>query len=232
MFNSLKPDQFHRKIQEISSLITPRDDIRGVKAKSFIIKRSCDILLSMLILAIVALPLAMIMILIKLDSPGSVFFAQTRIGLKGKPFKLFKLRTMVENASSIQTSLENMNEIEGGVLFKIKQDPRVTRIGKILRRYSIDEIPQLINVIRGEMSLIGPRPLTLRDVSKLPAKQLVRNQVLPGITGLWQVSGRSETSSKFLGKCDRFYVKRWSLSLDFFILLKTILVVIAGDGAY
>jgi len=232
MFNFFKPGRFHLRLKEISQFISLQDDVRAVKTKQFIVKRSLDLLLSMMILAVLILPLIVIMILIKIDSPGSVFFSQTRVGLRGKAFKLYKLRTMVANASSIQSSLENMNEIEDGVLFKIKLDPRITRIGKLLRRYSIDEIPQLLNVIKGDMSLVGPRPLTCRDISKLPTNQQIRDRVLPGITGLWQVSGRSETSSKFMGKCDRFYVTRWSFSLDLFILMKTVSVVILSKGAY
>ena len=232
MFNSFKPGRFFPRLKKITQFIILKDDVRAGKTSSFIVKRGFDILLSMLILVIVSLPLVLVMVLIKIDSPGAIFFRQTRIGLRGRPFELFKFRTMVANASSIQSSLEDMNEIEGGVLFKIKQDPRITRVGKFLRRYSIDEIPQLINVIKGDMSLVGPRPLTFRDVSKLPTNQLVRHWVLPGITGLWQVSGRSETSSEFLGKCDRFYIQKWSLHLDLIILLKTLIVVIAGQGAY
>ncbi|WP_255414045.1 sugar transferase [Pleurocapsa sp. CCALA 161] len=206
--------------------------MRSSRVFSFSIKRILDILLSSFILIVVTIPMVIVIAMIKIDSPGSPFFCQTRIGLKGKPFQILKLRTMVANAAQIQMSLENSNEIEGGVLFKIKEDPRITRVGKLLRRYSIDEIPQLINVIKGEMSLVGPRPLTIRDLSKLPENQFLRHEVLPGITGFWQVSGRSETSSAYLGKCDRFYVNKWSLSLDLSILIRTIAVVIAGQGAY
>jgi lipopolysaccharide/colanic/teichoic acid biosynthesis glycosyltransferase len=232
MFNHLKKGRFDLSIKEVIQSVIPQDDIRSAKTITFLLKRTFDIFWSGLILLIVAIPMVIVMILIKIDSPGSAFFSQTRIGLKGKPFKLLKLRTMVANAAKIQLSLEKDNEIEGGVLFKIKQDPRITRIGKFLRRYSIDEVPQLINVLKGEMSLVGPRPLTLRDSAKLSEKQFVRTEVLPGITGFWQVSGRSETSSEHLGECDYFYVKKWSLSLDFLILLKTVAVVISGEGAY
>lgn len=232
MSNNFNQGRFNLSVQKIIEFVILKDDIRSSKVFTFSLKRILDILLSSLILIVVAVPMVIVVALIKIDSPGSPFFSQTRIGLKGKPFKLLKLRTMVKNAAKIQTSLENSNEIKGGVLFKIKEDPRITRVGKFLRRYSIDEIPQLINVIKGEMSLVGPRPLTIRDSLKLPADQFMRHEVLPGITGFWQVSGRSETSSLYLGKCDRFYVKRWSLSLDFSILIKTVAVVIAGQGAY
>jgi lipopolysaccharide/colanic/teichoic acid biosynthesis glycosyltransferase len=232
MSNPIKQGRFDLSIEAVMESIRLKDDIRSSKTIDFLLKRIVDLLLSSVLLLFAIIPLCIVMVLIKIDSPGKVFFSQTRIGLQGKPFKLLKLRTMVENAPRLQTSLENSNEIEGEVLFKIKQDPRITKVGKYLRRYSIDEIPQLINVLKGEMSLVGPRPLTLRDSAKLPADQLIRHKVLPGITGFWQVSGRSETSSEHLGKCDRFYVTKWSLSLDFLILLKTVSVVLGGEGAY
>lgn len=212
--------------------ITPKEDIRFKRGSNFAVKRIVDVVLASLMLLVLALPMLLVMAAIKIDSNGSVFFNQPRVGLRGKEFNLLKLRTMVENASSLQVELEADNEVEGGVLFKIKKDPRITRVGKYLRRYSIDEIPQLINVIKGDMSLVGPRPLTMRDSSKLSKKQFYRYNVLPGITGMWQVYGRSDASSKQLHLYDRFYIDKWSLSLDFSIILKTILVVIAGKGAY
>lgn len=232
MLNHTERGRSNSRLQGIRQAIFSTDDVRSSQTYSFAIKRILDLVISGSILIIVALPMLLVMVLIKLDSPGSIFFKQTRIGLQGKPFKLIKLRTMVANAPSLQMSLEQSNEVEGGVLFKIKQDPRITRSGKFLRRYSIDEIPQLLNVIKGDMSLVGPRPLTLRDISKLPENEQMRHAVLPGITGLWQVSGRSETSSSSLGKCDRFYIQRWSLLLDFSILLKTVVVVFTCRGAY
>jgi lipopolysaccharide/colanic/teichoic acid biosynthesis glycosyltransferase len=232
MSNPIEQGRFDSSIKTVIKSLTLKDDIRSSKTLNFLLKRIIDLFLSSILLLFAAIPLCIVMLLIKIDSPGKVFFSQTRIGLQGKPFKLLKLRTMVENAPRLQTSLENSNEIEGEVLFKIKQDPRITRVGKYLRRYSIDEIPQLTNVLKGDMSLVGPRPLTLRDSAKLPADQLIRHEVLPGITGFWQVSGRSETSSEHLGECDRFYVKKWSLGLDFLILLKTVSVVLGGEGAY
>ena len=232
MLNYLQEKRLDLSIRKFIGTIVLKDDVRSSKIISFLFKRIFDLLLASIILMIVAVPMFIAIVIIKIDSPGSAFFSQTRIGLKGKPFKLLKLRTMVADADQMQMSLENSNEIEGGVLFKIKQDPRITRVGKFLRRYSIDEIPQLINVLKGEMSLVGPRPLTIRDSSKLPEQQLVRNDVLPGITGFWQVSGRSQTNSDQLGKCDDFYVKQWSLPLDLFILIKTVLVVAGAEGAY
>ena len=203
--------------------------IYGLK---LIIKRIIDVLVATSLLIVLFIPMSIVAILIRLDSSGSILFTQSRIGLDNKPFKIFKFRTMVNNASAMQTSFESKNEFKGGVLFKIKDDPRITKVGKFLRRYSIDEIPQLINVIKGDMSLVGPRPLTVRDSLKLSSEQNLRHSVLPGITGLWQVKARSESDSKQLHIYDSFYVKNWSLKLDFIILLNTILVVISGKGAY
>jgi exopolysaccharide biosynthesis polyprenyl glycosylphosphotransferase len=195
-------------------------------------KRAFDILISSLLLVIFALPMLLIAILIKLDSKGSIFYKQNRVGLKGCHFQVWKFRTMVKNARELQAALEVKNEVAGGILFKIKEDPRITKVGRFLRRYSLDELPQLINVLRGEMSLVGPRPLPLRDVAKLTPYQFLRHEVLPGITGLWQVSGRSDTNSEEIFNLDFIYIQNWSLILDLKILLKTIQVVISSKGAY
>lgn len=198
----------------------------------FFSKRVFDILVSSLLLAVIGLPLLVIAMLIKLDSPGAILYQQTRVGLKGNHFKICKFRTMVENASELQQKLEAQNEIQGGILFKIKDDPRITRIGKYLRRYSLDELPQLLNVLRGEMSLVGPRPLPVRDVAKFSQDHFFRQEVLPGITGLWQVSGRSDTGSEGVFDLDFEYIENWSLTLDFKILLQTVQVVFLAKGAY
>lgn len=199
---------------------------------SFFFKRFFDTIISFILLVILSLPMLIIALLIKIDSPGAVFYQQTRVGLKGKYFKIWKFRTMVQNASQLQRQLEAKNEMSGGVLFKIKNDPRVTKIGKYLRRYSFDELPQLFNVLRGEMSLVGPRPLTVRDVEKFAPKHYFRHEVLPGITGLWQVSGRSDTDSENVFDLDFEYIQNWSLALDFKILLRTVGVVLKSKGAY
>lgn len=199
---------------------------------SFLFKRLFDTIISFILLVILSLPMLIIALLIKIDSPGAVFYQQTRVGLKGEYFRIWKFRTMVQNASQLQRQLEAKNEISGGVLFKIKNDPRVTRVGKYLRRYSFDELPQLFNVLRGEMSLVGPRPLTLRDVDKFASKHYLRHEVLPGITGLWQVSGRSDTDSENVFDLDFKYIQNWSLVLDFKILLRTVGVVLKSKGAY
>lgn len=175
----------------------------------------------------------LIAILIKLDSPGPVFFRQERIGLHSRKFKIWKFRTMVTNAEKLQATLEAKNEIKDGVLFKMKDDPRITRVGKFLRRYSLDELPQLFNVFLGEMSLVGPRPLPMRDVEKFKTKHFIRQEVLPGITGLWQVSGRSDIDNfEDAVKLDLAYIENWSVWLDLKILLQTVNVVLHKTGAY
>ena len=177
-----------------------------------------------------------IALLIRLDSEGPVFFQQARLGRGGKPFKVCKFRTMAVNAEQRLAELEQLNESQGGVLFKMKSDPRVTRIGKFLRRTSLDELPQLFNVLQGHMSLVGPRPLQLRDCALAIkgnrdafAKRLT---VMPGVTGLWQVSGRSEVAFDDMLRLDMSYIEHWSFWLDLRIIWQTILIVLTGKGAY
>ena len=195
-------------------------------------KRVFDIIVSSILLAVIGIPMLIIAALIRVDSPGSILYKQTRVGLKGNHFDIWKFRTMVENASQLQQQLEAQNEVQGGILFKIKDDPRITKVGKYLRRYSLDELPQLFNVLRGEMSLVGPRPLPVRDVAKFARDHYFRQEVLPGITGLWQVSGRSDTDSDGVFNLDFEYIENWSLGLDFRILLQTVQVVFGAKGAY
>ena len=216
----------------IEGMPTIRFYSSAIVGADFWCKRIFDLVISCLLLALLALPMLLIALLIKLDSPGCVFYKQIRVGLKGHHFKVWKFRTMVENASQLQKKLEAKNEVQGGVLFKIKDDPRITRVGKFLRRYSLDELPQLINVLRGEMSLVGPRPLPVRDVDKFSPHHFLRHEVLPGITGLWQVSGRSNTDSEEVFNLDFAYIQNWSLALDLQILLKTVQVVLGSKGAY
>ncbi len=169
---------------------------------------------------------------IKGNSPGSVFFVQQRFGLNKRRFGMIKFRSMVSDAEARQAGLEHMNETAGPI-FKIKRDPRVTRVGAFLRRTSLDELPQLINVLKGEMSLVGPRPLPTRDVQRFSEPWLMRRfSVKPGITGLWQVSGRSNTDFDNAIKLDLRYIDRWSLLMDLRILLRTVSVVVKRSGAY
>ncbi len=194
-------------------------------------KRLFDLLAAMALLLLTAPLFALVALAIKLDSPGPVFFIQERMGYNKRRFQLFKFRTMVIDAEARMREIEHLNEKEGPI-FKIKNDPRITRLGRLLRKTSIDELPQLINVVLGDMSLVGPRPLSMRDALGLNAAwQKRRFSVKPGITCLWQVSGRSNLSFKEWMLLDLEYIDRWSLGLDFRILLRTIPAVLTGKGA-
>ena len=199
----------------------------------FRVKRVLDFFCT-LILLLVASPLyLLIMGLIKLDSPGSIFYRQTRIGLHGRPFQAWKFRSMVTNADKLQKELETLNKNKDGILFKIDDDPRVTKVGRFLRKHSLDELPQVFNVLMGEMSLVGPRPLPVRDVEQFSEHHFIRHEVLPGITGLWQVSGRSDIDDfEHVLRLDLDYIENWSLWLDFKILFRTVGVVFKKSGAY
>ena len=166
---------------------------------------------------------------VKLDSPGPVFYRDRRVGLGEREFGMFKFRSMYVDASERQAGLEAANEASGP-LFKIKDDPRVTRVGRFLRRYSIDELPQVLNVLRGEMSLVGPRPLPLRDYVQLEDWHRKRYLVLPGMTGLWQVSGRIDLTFDDLVRLDFYYLENWSIWLDISILAKTLPAVRRAAG--
>ena len=183
---------------------------------------------------ILLLPLLVgIAIAIKLDSPGGVFFRQSRVGLNGRAFRMWKFRTMSVNATDLQSQLETQNQSRDGIMFKVKADPRVTTVGLMLRRSSLDELPQLLNVWLGQMSLVGPRPLPLRDVERFEEWHHVRHQVLPGMTGLWQISGRSEIDEfDDAARLDLYYIDHWSLNLDAEILMQTIAMVLRGRGAF
>lgn len=167
---------------------------------------------------------------VKLDSNGSILYCSERIGRKGKRFNCLKFRTMVKEADSIRSSLEHMNEREG-VLFKISNDPRITRVGRILRKYSLDELPQFLNVLMGDMSIVGPRPPIASEVAQYDLSHLRRLDVLPGITGLWQVEARQDPSFDSYISLDTAYVENWSLWMDIKILLRTVSVVFGGTGA-
>jgi len=168
---------------------------------------------------------------VKLESKGPVFFVQERMGHNKRRFRMFKFRTMVHNAESLMKDIEHLNEKDGPI-FKITDDPRVTRVGKILRKFSIDELPQLLNVLLGDMSLVGPRPLSIRDALNLEvSSQKRRFSVRPGLTCLWQISGRSNLSFEQWVDLDLEYIDRWSLKLDCQILVRTIPAVLTGHGA-
>jgi len=195
------------------------------------VKRSFDLLVSGALM-LAGLPLwLLVAAAIKLDSRGPVFYRDPRIGLGEREFGMFKFRTMVAGADRLQPALEGRNEADGA-LFKIRHDPRVTRVGRLLRRVSLDELPQVLNVLRGEMSLVGPRPLPLRDYALLEDWHRKRYLVLPGMTGLWQISGRSGLTFDDLVRLDFYYLDNWSIWLDISILVKTPAAVLARKGAY
>ena len=196
-----------------------------------LVKRAMDLGLTLAAMPVVLPLMGVIALAIKRDSPGRAFFKQLRVGQNKRRFLLYKFRTMVEGSERIQSQLEHLNEAQGPI-FKIANDPRVTWVGRILRRTSLDELPQLFNVLRGEMSLVGPRPMSLRDVSLFDRGiQRKRFSVRPGITCVWQVSGRSDLPfSKWL-ELDLWYIEQWSLLLDVQILLRTIPAVFRGTGA-
>jgi exopolysaccharide biosynthesis polyprenyl glycosylphosphotransferase len=171
-------------------------------------------------------------IAIKLTSKGSVFYRAERIGLEGKPFTMLKFRTMVDGADNQIARLLAHNDSAGGMLFKIRQDPRVTPIGRVLRKLSIDELPQFINVLKQDMSVVGPRPPLRREVENYDVEAKRRLLVKPGVTGLWQVSGRSDLSWEESVRLDLSYVDNWSMAGDLMIVAKTLKVVLVGDGAY
>jgi exopolysaccharide biosynthesis polyprenyl glycosylphosphotransferase len=206
---------------------------------NFWLKRVIDIVGSFTILLLISPILLFIAFLVKQTSPGPIFYRQARVGLKGRRFQVWKFRTMVQNASELQQELEAQNEVKGGVLFKIKKDPRITPIGKFLRDYSLDELPQLMNVLQGQMSMVGPRPLPIRDyelsienMEEFSRDRFLRYEVLPGITGLWQVKGRATIDSDEIFYWDTVYILQWSLALDLRILLQTVKVVLFKEGSY
>ncbi len=195
-----------------------------------VLKRTEDILLAVIGLALASPILLASALLIRIESPGPIFFIQRRTGKNGRVFCMYKFRSMYADAEKRRKELEHLNESDGPV-FKIKNDPRITRTGRILRKASIDELPQLLNVLKGEMSFVGPRPLPVCDIAKPDEWEQRRFAAMPGITGLWQVNRTNHTSEEML-KWDLYYVEHWSLWLDLKILFKTVAVVLMGRGAY
>jgi exopolysaccharide biosynthesis polyprenyl glycosylphosphotransferase len=195
------------------------------------VKRSFDIVGSLALIVLFSPVMLLSALAVKLSSRGGVIYRSMRPGIAGEPFPCLKFRTMYEDAEHRQPELEKHNEM-GGAIFKIRRDPRVTAVGQFLRRWSLDELPQLFNVLRGEMSLVGPRPLPQRDFDRLADWHRKRYLVLPGITGLWQVSGRSELDFDELVRLDFLYLENWSVFLDLSIMLKTIPAVFKAKGAW
>ncbi len=232
----LIPDILEIRMGEVlidESLGVPTFQIKPVSLQgtAFLTKRLMDVTMASLLMGVFALPLFMIATIIKLTSSGSIFYKHERVGFRGRPFQFMKFRTMVSNADDLLKGLKAKSDRQGPVV-KMKNDPRVTWIGTFLRRYSLDEIPQFLNVLRGEMSLVGPRPQVLWEAKHYDEWAKKRLNVLPGITGLWQVSGRAELTYEQMIELDVFYIEHWSPGLDIKILLKTIPAVLFAKGAY
>jgi exopolysaccharide biosynthesis polyprenyl glycosylphosphotransferase len=213
-------------------LTVPRARLGGF---SFLIKRTLDLVVSTLLLIALAPLLLACALAIKLDSPGPVLFRQRRIGMGERPFLVFKFRSMYNDAEERKDEVAVLNLHGGGTatgMFKIREDPRITRVGRILRRYSLDELPQLFNVLRGQMSLVGPRPLIENEDRQVEGRFRRRLGLTPGLTGLWQAHGRSEIPFEEMVSLDYLYVTNWSLWGDIKLLIRTFGVVMRGGGAY
>ncbi len=230
------PDLFQMSLSQVNvedlggvPLISVREV--SISKGALLVKRAVDIVGAVVGLTLGAPLLALIALAVRLDSPGPVIFRQTRVGLHGRLFEMYKFRSMRVGAEEQQDMLAEFNEADGPI-FKIKDDPRLTRVGRILRRMSLDELPQLVNVLRGEMSLVGPRPPIPSEVEKYQEWHKKRLEAPPGMTGLWQVSGRSRLSFDEMVLLDIYYIENWSLWLDLKILLRTIPKVLMGEGAY
>jgi lipopolysaccharide/colanic/teichoic acid biosynthesis glycosyltransferase len=196
-------------------------------------KRFLDLFGASIGLVVLAPVLVLLAILVAVDSPGPILFAQTRVGFRGRTFRMLKFRTMRDGADGEKAAVANLNHGDDTRLFKILADPRVTRLGRVLRRWSLDELPQLYNILRGEMSLVGPRPFFESDLDDYEAHHFRRLSVPPGLTGLWQVSGRSDiVEFEEVVRLDRYYIEHWSVSLDLRILARTLPTVISRRGAY
>lgn len=202
--------------------------IEGVKAFA---KRILDIVGSLLLLALFSVPMAVVALLVKLDSPGPALFLQERIGKDGEPFRMIKFRSMCIDAEYLLEDLQTQTQ-DSVIFFKLKEDPRITRLGAWLRRYSVDELPQLLNVLNGRMSLVGPRPQVAREVEQYDIASQRRLMVKPGMTGPWQVGGRNDLSLEESIRLDLYYVENWSLTQDILILFRTFRAVVGKDGAY
>lgn len=233
---SLVPDLFDVQLSHVRLDSLGGIPIFGVKETTIagwnlFLKRAMDLVVSTLALVLLAPACAIVALAIKLDSPGPVFFKQVRLGKGGAPFVCYKFRSMYHGAEAQLEALRAFNEADGPI-FKMREDPRLTRVGRVLRRTSIDELPQLWNVFRGEMSLVGPRPPIPSEVERYEPWHRRRLEAVPGLTGLWQVSGRSSLSFEEMVMLDIYYIENWSLGLDIQILLRTVPAVIATAGAY
>ena len=220
---------WHNPVEYIGQFPTIPLHRGHVPELGLVFKRIFDALFSALVLILLSPVLLAIAIAVKLDSPGPVFYTSERIGKKGIVFRCIKFRTMVRDADKRRAEIMHMNERDN-VLFKVSNDPRITRFGRFLRKYSLDELPQFINVLRGDMSVVGPRPPLAGEVRNYDLKHLRRLDVMPGITGLWQVQGRQDPSFTSYVSLDVTYIENWSIWLDFKIILRTVGVVFSGTG--
>ncbi len=230
------PDMFQLQLNQVHIDSISGIPLLGVREPAIrgwnrALKRGLDVAIAALTLIITAPITLLVALAIRLDSPGPILFRQTRVGLYGRPFTLYKFRSMRVDAEQQLSELEQMNEASGPI-FKMRNDPRQTRIGRFIRRTSLDELPQLLNVLNGDMSLVGPRPPIPREVEQYDEWHRRRLEVAPGVTGLWQVSGRSQLTFDEMVMLDLYYAENWSLLLDLKILLRTIPTVLLGTGAY
>jgi exopolysaccharide biosynthesis polyprenyl glycosylphosphotransferase len=237
---------FHRHVQVkflpgMDELLPQRFEVHNLGGRRYIgfapvasvswIKRAVDMVLTSLGLLAISPLLIGIAIAVKLDSRGPILYRQERVGKDGRRFRIYKFRSMVIDAERLLAELRGQNEASGPI-FKIRKDPRITRVGAFLRRWSLDELPQLLNVLKGEMSLVGPRPPLPSEVDEYEDWQLGRLRAAPGLTGLWQVSGRSEVPFHDMVRLDLHYIRNWSLGLDVEIMLRTVPAVLTSRGAY
>ncbi|NTU97148.1 MAG: sugar transferase [Chlorobiaceae bacterium] len=237
----LDPTVRKELIRKVSSSINPRARFgrtlkvmswEGTVAVSYFMKRALDIAASLAAIAALSPVFILTALAIWLEDPGPVFYVSIRVGRNGRHFRFYKFRSMVVNAEKIKKQLEKQNESSAGVIFKMKKDPRITKVGSIIRRFSIDELPQLLNVLKGDMSLVGPRPPVPPEVAQYTLEQRKRLHVIPGITCLWQVSGRSDIPFTDQVRLDLEYIRSASFLNDIRLLLKTIPAVLSGRGAY
>jgi lipopolysaccharide/colanic/teichoic acid biosynthesis glycosyltransferase len=199
---------------------------------SLAVKRSLDVVVALTALLSLSPLLLTVMALIKLEDRGPIFFSQTRVGRQGRTFSMWKFRSMVRNADALKEQLLADNEMEGGITFKMKNDPRITRVGQWIRKFSVDELPQIWNVFVGEMSVVGPRPPVPREVAQYSPEERQRLLAKPGLTCFWQVGGRSKIDFGGQVRLDLEYIRSRSLWMDIKLLLKTVPAVLMGDGAY
>jgi exopolysaccharide biosynthesis polyprenyl glycosylphosphotransferase len=225
-----RPAQAHPFVEELFSLPFYGFSATLTRQTVLATKRLVDIVGSIVLLALTLPLLVLVALVVKVTSPGPIIFSQERAGFHGRRFRMYKFRTMVEGAEDIRDQVAHLNEMSGPV-FKAAGDPRLTAVGGVLRKLSLDELPQLVNVLKGEMSLVGPRPLPVYEASKIKGAQRRRLAMRPGITGLWQVAGRNMVDFDEWMRMDLLYVDRWSLALDLKILVRTIPVVLSGAGA-